>query len=150
MKCKAIATSATPAVSSFFISLLWSENLTKVEVCGIEVKGRLSHKRIDANTASVCFLPVLLIPMISYLSFLHVNEFGTTQFYIRLRRIKKRARDGSICIFKYQSTLQFGSIIQFCFAKRQVVAIIRIFKLMEQTILGSLRTPTLPDDSAKA
>ena len=30
---------------------MWSEMLTKVEVCDIEIKGLLSHKRID-NTAS--------------------------------------------------------------------------------------------------
>ena len=51
-KCKTIASSATPAVSSFFKFLTESETLTKVAMCGIEVKGHLSHKRVDNNTAS--------------------------------------------------------------------------------------------------
>ena len=117
MKSKPIASSATPAVS-FFKSLLWSENLTKVEVCGIEVKGRLSHKRIDANTTSVLLSasfigtidPLPELPTCQRIRYNSILYSGTKD--------KKRARDGSICIFKHQSTLQFVSIIQFCFAKR--------------------------------
>lgn len=102
MKCKAKASSATPAVSSFFKSLLWSENLTKVEVCGIEVKGRLSHKRIDANTASA-LLSASFIDTIDPLPELPAcQRIRYNSILYSATKDKKRARDGSICIFKYQ------------------------------------------------
>ena len=94
-----------------------------------------------------CFLLILSILFIPYLHFPYVNGFGITQRYILLQMVKKRARDGSICTFKYESTLQFGSIIKFCYAKRQVVAILRVFTLTDQSILDSLRAPTLPEVS---
>ena len=38
--------------------------------------------------------------------------------------------------------LHFSSIHQFCFAQRQVVAVVRVFKATEQSILNSAHTNT--------
>ena len=143
MKCKQLARQVASPVSTFIKSL--AETETKDAQYSIEVKGCITHKQVDDSIANALFSanfidtlhPLPKLPTcerIRYNSTLHSATNG-----------KKRARDGSICIFKYESTLQFGSITKFCFAKHQVVAILRVFTLIDQSILDSLRAPTLPE-----
>ena len=83
------------------------------------------------------------IPAIPYQCYLHVRESDITLPCTPPKSGQDRVRDGSICIFKYESALQFGSIYQFCFAKGEIVAIINVFRLSEQNLLDSVRPTTL-------
>ena len=147
VKCKSVASSATPAVSSFIKSLVESETFTKIAVCGIEVKGCISHKRVDENTASALLSADFIDTMHPLPTLPVCQRIRQNSILHSATKDKKRARDGSICIFKYQSTLQFGSIIQFCLAKRQMVAIVRVFTLLEQNVFHSVRASTLPEEA---
>lgn len=145
VKCKMLASSATPMVSNFIKSLTDCE--TKNVQYGIEVKGRVVHKQLDESTASA-LLSAGFIDTIHPLPTLPVCErirHNSTLYSIT--NDKQRARDGSICIFKYQSTLLFGSIIKFCFARHLAVAIVRVFNLSERSILDTVHAPTLSDDA---
>lgn len=57
----------------------------------------------------------------------------------------QRVRNGSICIFKYESELLFGSITQFCFSKGETIAIIRVFEHIRQSLLDSVSMPATPE-----
>jgi len=145
MKSKKIISSATPMVANFLESLA---DVTRNGECrtDLKVKGRITHKRVTETVANALLsanfidnlhpLPVLPVcERIRHNSILYVATNG-----------KDRVRDGSICIYKYESTLHFGSILQFCFVKRQLVAIVRVFQATEDGILNSIHTPTLPDN----
>lgn len=56
---------------------------------------------------------------------------------------EKNRRDGSICVFRDQSGLHFGSVIQFCFIDRKVIAVVRVFEETNQSILQNIRSPTI-------
>ena len=92
-----------------------------------------------------CFQPISLTIFIPYLLPVCERIRHNSILYVATNG-KDRVRDGSICIYKYESTLHFGSILQFCFVKRQLVAIVRVFQATEDGILNSIHTPTLPDN----
>ena len=143
MKSKKVITSATPMVASFLESV---SDVTRNASCRTEVKSRITHRKVTESVANALFLA-------NFIDSLHPSPVLPMCEQIRHNSIlysatngKNRKRDGSICIYKYESTLHFGSILQFCFAKRQLVAVIRVFTATEQSILNSVRTPTLPDE----
>ena len=113
--------------------------------CRTEVKIRITHGRVTESVANALFLanfidnlhPLPVLPMCERIRHNLILYSATNG--------KDRKQDGSVCIYKYESMLHFGSILQFCFAKHQLVAVIRVFKATEQSILNSVRTPTLPD-----
>lgn len=149
VKCKMIASSATPMVSAFIKSLTESDPTATNDVqCRTEIKGRVTHKQVNNRTANA-LLSAHFIETLHPLPTLPVCErIRHNSILYSATNGKERARDGLICIFKYQSTLQFGSISQFCFAKGQVVAIVQVFKLTERSIVDNVRTPTFPELTA--
>ena len=44
-------------------------------------------------------------------------------------------RDGSMCVYIDQSTLQFGSIVKFCFCNEVLIAVINVFECSNATLL---------------
>lgn len=141
MKCKKVISSAAPVVASFLESLA---DVSRDTSSKTEVKSRISHKRVTETVANT-LLSADLIDSIHPLPILPVCErIRHNSVLYSATNGKDRMRNGSICIYKYESTLHFGSILQFCFAKRQLVAIIRVFKPTAQSILNSVRSPTLP------
>ena len=145
IKCKTMASSATPMVANFIKTLTDCE--TKNVHCDIEVKGRVIHKQVDESSASALFSAGFIdsvdpLPTLPVCERIRHNStlYSTTSN-------KQRARDGSICIFNYQSTILFGSIAQFCFARHVAVAIVRVFNLTERSLLDVLHASTLPNET---
>ena len=62
--------------------------------------------------------------------------------YTAAKEGNHRARDGSICVFTNHLTLHFGSISQFCFCNGLLVAVIREFEQLDQTIFDNISHPT--------
>lgn len=52
------------------------------------------------------------------------------------------SRDGSV--FFYQSTLFFGSIVQFCFSAKDLVVLVEVFDQVGKGILDNIHSPTNP------
>lgn len=107
--------------------------------CSVEVKDHVTHEQVSETAASA----LLSADFIETLHPLPTCEQVQHNSVLHATIGKERTRDGSICIFKYQTTLQFGSIIRFRFAS------IQVFKVTEQSILDSVHTPTLPGEIRK-
>ena len=142
-KGKEFARSATPLVFAFIESVTGTAHSSDSQCRTVEAKGRITHKQLNHNTASA-------LVSASYINSSHPLPVLPTCRRIRhnstlysAKNGQDRVRDGSICIFKYESVLQFGSIYQFCFAKGEIVAIVNLFRLSEQNLLDSVRPTTL-------
>ena len=143
MKCKKVISSATPMVANFIESVT---DVTKNVACRTEVKSRITHKRVPETVANALLSANFIDSLHPFPVMPMCERIRHNSILYSVTKGRDRVRDGSICLFKHESTLHFGSILQFCFAKRQLVAVIRVFKATEQSILNSVHTPTLPND----
>ena len=142
--CKKIISGAAPSIAAFIESVTKPSNDTTHTT---EAVVRITHKLINENIASALL----------HVSAGYIQEVNTTptlplcerirhnsvQYSTAARDGQQRARDGSTCIFKHQTRLQFGSIAQFCFVKKELVAVVRIFEVVHRGILDDIHAPSL-------
>ena len=141
---KTLIASASSSARTFIESLL--ETATKTQ-CITELKGRVTHKKVGERVDNALSLdqyigsavPLPTLPVCNRI------RHNSTLYAIAAKDGDSRVRDGSICAFPYQSHLYTGSIEQFCFCDRQLIAVIRVFNQTDQSILDSIHPPTLPE-----
>ena len=105
MKSKKVISSATPVVASFLESLV---DVTRNAPCRTEVKSRITHKRVTETVANA-LLSGNFIDSLHPLPVLPVCELiQHNSILYSATNSKDRMWDGSICIYKYESTLHFG------------------------------------------
>ena len=112
----------------------------------VEIKGRISHKKLDTKAGSA-LLSANFIDTIHPLPTLPICERVKSKsiLYTTRKNEDQRVRNSSICIFKHESQLLFGSIMQFCFSKGETVAVIRVFEHVQQSLLDSVDSPRIPE-----
>ena len=141
---KRLANSANPQMAALIQSLAGTISTSS---SGTEIKGRISHKKLNESVATALY-SALFVNSIDPLPTLPVCErirHNSTLYTTAAKEGNHKARDGSICVFTNHSTLHFGSIFQFCFCNGSLVAVIREFEQLEQTVFDNIRHPTHPE-----
>ena len=110
----------------------------------IEIKGRVSHKKLDTKAGSA-LLSANFIDTIHPLPTLPICERVKSKSIQLEKNEDQRVRNSSICIFKHESQMLFGSIMQFCFSKGETVAVIRVFEHIQRSLLDSVDSPRIPE-----
>ena len=143
LRAKQLATSMTPKTAAFITTMLGQSTSSHSE-SEVEVKGRITHKKLDAQVTSA-LLSANFVTRGSTDSLPTLPVFKRVRhksiLYTAVDDQHRRARNGSICIFRHQSELHFGSITQFCFSKGQKLAVIKTFEETGQSILKNTTLP---------
>ena len=138
---KEIANSATLSLASNFISSLSG---AREESSELEIKSRITHKYLTDEVVDALRTASFLDRTSSPICFPTCNciRYKSTVYSVANER---NCRDGSICVFKDQTGLHFGSIIQFCFIKKEIIAILRVFDETSKAIFDNIGSPTIPE-----
>ena len=112
----------------------------------VEIKGHIPHKKLDSKVSSA-LLSANFISTIDPLPTLPICERVKSKsiLYTARKNNDQRVRNSSICIFRHESQLLFGSIMQFCFSNGETVAIINVFEHVQQSLLDSVDLPRIPE-----
>ena len=137
VKGKKLASSANPNTAAFIHSLAGINDAAS----DIDVKSRITHKKIegallDALKSSGFVSSVqdsVSLPVCSSI------RHNSIIYSIASRQNK---RDGSVCACNHCSELKFGSIIQFCFCNRNLIALLHTYQYLNTSILDHIRPPS--------
>ena len=138
LKGRRIAKSSQSQMTAEFVYQLSG---AKEKTTELEIKGRIRHTQLKSAVVNTLHSASLLDSTITSPSFPTCDciRYKSSMYAIAK---PKNSRDGSICIFDDENILHFGSIIQFCFINRDLIAIIRAFDEMNQTIFDNIRAST--------
>ena len=110
----------------------------KEKTTELEIKGRIRHTQLKSAVVNTLHSLDSTITSPSFPTCYRIRYKSSLYAIAK----PKNSRDGSICIFDYENILHFGSIIQFCFINRDLIAIILAFDEMNQTIFDNIRAST--------
>jgi hypothetical protein len=137
-KGKQVAKFANARTAEFIRSL--SE--VKEKSSELEVKSRIRHKKITDTVAQALFSASFLDSTTPLPSLPVCN---TVRYKSTIYSVYKegKCRNGSICVYKDQTGLHFGSILKLCFCKNNLVAVIKTLREVNQHFFDGIRSPTL-------
>ena len=139
-KGKQVAKSANAGTAEFIRSL----SGVKEKSSELEIKSRITHKKITDPVAQALFSASFL-DLTTPLPSLPVCT--TVRYKSTIYSVYKegKCRNGSICVNQDQTGLHFGSILNFCFSKNNLVAIIKTLNEVNQHFFDGIRSPSLSD-----
>ena len=140
LKGRNMAEGASPDIAAFLHSLCGKKDSN----CILEVNGRVTHTKIDGQDLAA----------LRSAGFVSTNE-DSTYFpcfkSVRYKSIlysaapkKSASRDGSFCVLKHNSELQFGSVQKFCSCDNEKIAIVNLYQYIKANLIDSIQQSSHP------
>lgn len=139
-KGKQVAKSANASTAEFIRSL----SGVKEKSSELEIKSRITHKKITDSVAQALFSASFLDSTTPLPS---LPVCSTVRYKSTIYSVYKegKRRNGSICVYQDQTGLHFGSILNFCFSKNNLVAIMKTLNEVNRHFLDRIRSPSISD-----
>ena len=140
IKANKIASSANSNVASFIHSLA---GVTE-KADELEIKSRIVHKKLNELITDALKSAGFLDLTVTQANLPVCEKIRYKSVIYSIAPKEEHCRDGSTCVFSYQSQLKFGSIIQFCYCSEILIAVINVFECLDRTIWDNIRPSTHP------
>ena len=118
--------SGSPELVAFIHSLCGKPSSN----CMIEVKGRVSQKKIDGSVLAALKSTRFVSDSVDSTFLPCCDSIRFKSIIYTVAPKKKNYRNGYFCVFEHDSGLKFRSIIQFCFCDMDNIAIIKSFSIL--------------------